>query len=162
MYWKKILFVCFVAAFFTTTGHAQFWADASVRKSSPTRLSVSDLDFESRKCMRCHDGSNGTYIPLRPVTAPIEHVEAGSIKTKNHSVGMFYAKSVEKQPTGYVDPISLNSRIKLIGGKVGCLSCHIKKTDEEGPSRNEQVCTNDSKAAEEIFHGRLCQQCHIK
>ncbi|GEM_PF-6725974 len=162
MFWKKILFVCLVTAHVSSPSMAQFWADASVGEASPTRLNIGDLDFESRKCMRCHDGSNGTYIPLRPVTAPIEHVQQGSIKTKNHSIGMVYENSVAKQPTEYVDPISLNSHIRLIGGKVGCLSCHIKKSKEEEASKNEQRCTNDSKAAQEIFHGRLCQQCHIK
>ncbi len=131
------------------------------------RIPPSQLDYESQHCMKCHNGSDGPTIELRPVSAPIEFDRGLWMRTKNHSIGMPYTESENKNPRGYVPVGALNVNIKLIDGKIGCLSCHVAKpqllaslsveTNSEG---NE--CGVDVEGTKKTFQGNLCVYCHRK
>lgn len=131
------------------------------------RIPSSQLDYESRHCMRCHDGSRGQTIELRPVNAPIEFDRGLWMRTKNHSIGMSYSETENKNPREYVPVGALNPNIKLIDGKIGCLSCHVAKPQllaslsvETNSADNE--CGVDVEGTTKAFKGNLCLYCHRK
>jgi hypothetical protein len=131
------------------------------------RIPSSQLDYESRHCMRCHDGSGGKTIELRPVSAPIEFDRGLWMKTKNHSIGMAYFETENKNPREYVPAGALNPNIKLIDGKIGCLSCHIAKpqllASLSVETNSEMIeCSVDIEGTKKAFQGNLCLYCHRK
>ena len=54
------------------------------------------------------------------------------------------ALGLVKGPTGYVDPASLDRRIRLFNGRVECSSCHSPYSDEASllvmPNRQSALC----------------------
>ncbi|HEX9023316.1 MAG TPA: cytochrome c3 family protein [Geobacteraceae bacterium] len=95
------------------------------------------LDPISYECITCHDGSSA------PATG------------YSHPVGMDYDSSTafsRRHPLSrqFISRGALNPDIVLIGGKVGCLSCH----NPLNPERNHLVASND--------RSTLCLSCHIK
>ena len=136
-------------------------------QSGLKRLSGNQLDIESRQCMRCHDGSGGNKIELRPVDAPTEFDKGLFMRTKNHSIGMSYVNSYAKCPNGYIAISDLDPNIKIIDGRVGCLSCHLAKPQYLASLSVEvnlttEECTYDSEGTEKAFQDNLCLKCHIK
>lgn len=135
-------------------------------QSVSNRLQPDQLDFESQQCMRCHDGSSAKRIELRPVEAPIEFEMNGWLRTTNHSIGMSYAETYEANPTEYIAPENLNPNITLIDGRIGCLSCHLKKENLLAAAvtaiQMSTGCTFDRMATQRAFRGPGCTQCHVK
>lgn len=135
------------------------------------RLPVSALDAESQRCMRCHNGSNGPVIELRPINAAVEFRFSGHVCTVNHSIGMDYRASYLKQPDQYRPVEVLDPAITLVDGRLGCLSCHIKQLQEDeigfvnddSPTYELQhVCTVDTVLTLMVFGDLLCIRCHIR
>ncbi len=133
------------------------------------RLTPAQLDPESRACMGCHNGSGGRAIALRPVTAPVEMAWEGHLTTVNHSIGMDYAQSYLENRALYTPPAALNPAITLVNGRVGCLSCHLKKREEAGGGEVRVLpaslarageCTADEALARKVFGSSLCVECH--
>ncbi|MBA4312378.1 MAG: hypothetical protein C0417_07085 [Chlorobiaceae bacterium] len=134
---------------------------------SSIRIPASQLDYESQYCMRCHDGSAGKTIELRPVNAPLEFDRGLWMRTKNHSIGMSYSESENNNPREYVPAGALDPNIKLVDGKIGCLSCHVAKPQllaslslETNSESNE--CSVDIEGTKKAFQGNLCIYCHRK
>jgi hypothetical protein len=131
------------------------------------RLNVVHLDAESQRCMRCHDGTLGSRIELRPAGASMEYDFGRTITTTNHAIGMLYLIAYEANPNEYVSPEALNPSVKLVDGKVGCLSCHVRtevliaqaSAFVETP---ETRCSFDKEATLKTFGGPSCLSCHIK
>lgn len=157
------LFCYFIAI--QTEAHAQWFANLSKSEQSQNRLHKTELDIESEQCMRCHDGSKSREIELRPVNAPVEFIVDGFMKTSNHSIGMSYQQSYVSNPGEYVHTGSMNPSIKLIDGKVGCLSCHVSKNKLLAFNSMNIVpdeCNYDKELTQQAFQGNLCVQCHNK
>lgn len=148
-----------------TETNAQWFANIFKSEQPQNRIHKTELDIESQLCMRCHDGSKSREIELRPVDAPLEFIVDGYMKTSNHSIGMSYAQSFVSNPGDYVHPASMNSSIKFIDGKVGCLSCHVSKNKlfaSNSMSIEPEECNYDKEATQQAFQGNLCVQCHNK
>jgi hypothetical protein len=132
--------------------------------SSSNRLGIDALDKESQRCMTCHDGSRALRIELGPAGAPMEIESFGMTRTKNHAIGMEYAVAYNAKPREFVAPPLLKTDVKLVGGKVGCLSCHAKKEIivADGGAFDRSLldrCTVDDR---EGFQEPKCLSCHIK
>ncbi len=146
---------------------AQPATNTAYPQPSTNRLNVAYLDAESQQCMACHNGAFGQHIELRPAGAPLEFEQSRNVKTKNHAIGMDYSIAYEANPQEYVAPHALDKNVRLIEGKVGCLSCHIKRQDliadvSSFVSSPTMQCSNDKAAAQIEFRGPNCLKCHIK
>ncbi|MEK9137930.1 MAG: hypothetical protein AAB393_12465 [Bacteroidota bacterium] len=165
----KILRAAATAILFGLTLHsnAQPALNTAFEQPPSNRLSVAQLDAESQKCMRCHDGSLGSRIELRPAGAPIEYEFGRTVTTTNHAIGMSFSTAYEANPTEYVSPSALNPNVKLVDGKVGCLSCHVQKEvliaqTSAFVETPETQCSFDKEATRRAFGGPSCLNCHIK
>ena len=146
---------------------AQPATNTAFDEPASNRLSVTSLDAESQLCMVCHNGTYGKRIELRPAGAPLEFEYGRTIKTKNHAIGMEYQVAYDANPKEYVAPTTLDKNIKLVEGKVGCLSCHIKREQllaQATPVLQafDNQCTNDKPATQRAFRGMNCLNCHRK
>lgn len=126
---------------------------------------IRQLDIESQFCMRCHNEQHSLKIEVRSSETLIPYDQ--SMRTTNHSMGMVYQTAYQRSPQEYIAPSSLNPNIKLIGGKVGCLSCHVAKNRAFASISlvvdvESNECTVDKQATEKAFAGSLCTQCHNK
>lgn len=127
-------------------------------------VSISELDPISQTCMKCHDGSRANQVDLRRAGSPMTFDRL--MRTTNHPIGMKYSESYMKNPKGYIYPTSLREDVKLIDGKMGCLSCHHQRqtlfvsTSDE--TIVEEECTNDKVADSQVSEMQLCLSCHIK
>lgn len=126
---------------------------------------IRQLDIESQFCMRCHNGQHGQKIEARFSASTIPYDQ--SMRTTNHSMGMLYQTTYQRTPQEYISPSSLNPKIRLIDGKVGCLSCHIAKNRMFASTSlvadaESNECTVDKQATDKAFAGSLCTQCHNK
>jgi hypothetical protein len=136
-------------------------------RPASNRVSSEQLDQESFACMTCHNGTLGPRIEIRAAGSPIEYEFTSSLRTTNHAVGMEYRLAYEAKPREFVAPAALAPSIRLVAGKVGCLSCHIKKTDLVAettptlPDRNTR-CTIDRAENGRFLGGPNCLQCHRK
>ncbi|MDP2209544.1 MAG: hypothetical protein Q8K98_12360 [Bacteroidota bacterium] len=148
-----------------TEANAQWFANLIKSEPTQNRLRKTELDIESQQCMRCHDGSKIREIDLRPVNALLEFIVDGYMKTSNHSIGMSYQQSYVSNPGEYVHTGRMNPSIKLIDGKVGCLSCHVSKNKllaSNSMSIEPEECNYDKELTQQAFQGNLCIQCHNK
>ena len=134
------------------------------------RLPVGDMDEESQRCMECHNGSAGPAIALRPVDAPVEFEGLGQMCTVNHPMGMDYQGSTVKYPDEFRSAAAVAPGISLIDGKVGCLSCHIKRSLRNSLVTRRDLmlpespgqCTDDSAVTAMLFGLNVCLGCHVR
>jgi len=103
------------------------------------------VDDHSRECLSCHDGTISNTA----------HTQIRSLDWKhNKNIGMSHPISVDYQqvymekPREYKPPESLDSRIVLINGKIGCETCHNHY------SKHKKHLVMDN------FRSRLCLSCH--
>ncbi len=109
------------------------------------------IDNISRTCLSCHDGSLGLNADV--AAGAWEHGVALSKfdPQGSHPIGVNYKTARRKR--GGLHPIgTLNPLIKLIGGKVGCCSCHDPYSHSQEPKM--LVMSNSG--------SRLCLACHDK
>jgi predicted CXXCH cytochrome family protein len=111
-------------------------------RTAPT----SGLDAISRTCLTCHDGSSASDVGIQG---------GGLGKHSNgHPVGIRYAMSkVDRlgRPEGdmrLVPASSLDPRLRLVEGNVGCTTCHSPYS----PHKDQLVFPN--------FRSALCYGCH--
>ncbi|MDI6804061.1 MAG: hypothetical protein QME58_09475 [Bacteroidota bacterium] len=148
-----------------TEANAQWFSNLFKTEQPQKRIDKTELDIESQQCMRCHDGSKSREIELRPANAPLEFIVDGYMKTSNHSIGMSYQQSYLSNPGEYVNTGRMNQSIKLVEGKVGCLSCHVSKNKllaSNSTSIEPEECNSDKELTQQAFQGNLCVQCHNK
>jgi hypothetical protein len=111
--------------------------------------------------MGCHAG----HIQVRASGTPMQF---RGMQTTNHPMGMVYELSVRKDPQGYRPSTALHSNVRLVDGRVTCISCHQLKNENTKPivdaslSLPEGRCT----ATREFTMGprdkELCLACHVK
>jgi len=118
--------------------------------------------------MKCHNGKKAVHITFREAGTPMEI--RGS-RTVNHPVGMRYDYYSMLRPGEYQPKSLLNPAIRLVDGRVTCLSCHAlkekKKTRSVMRAAGESLyAMNDCTASGELTVGPretdLCMGCHIK
>ena len=121
------------------------------------------LDTVSLGCMECHDGSIGKSIVLKHPDAPYQTL---GFRTENHPIGMDYALYASHKPRGYMPSQHLDVRLRLVEGKVSCVTCHASTTGDLPSVMQASYagnlpagCTGDSGLT--IPLGQLCTACHI-
>ena len=124
------------------------------------------LDKVAGECLACHNGSNARHVNARAAgTVAPSH----GFRTGDHPVGMVYEESARKDPQGYRPATALHPNIRLVDGRVTCLSCH-KVKNETLASRETRSSAQPAKpsctATKEITMGprdkELCLACHTK
>lgn len=106
------------------------------------------LDYISRACLSCHDGSFVRF-PLVRVADWDGKSRLGGFVRGIHPIGIDYEKS--RRLRGGLKLVTLlDRRIRLVQGKVSCISCH----DPYSPRAFHLVMENTG--------SRLCLSCHIK
>jgi len=109
-------------------------------------VSIRDvLDDGSRDCLICHDGTLSQDTGNRVAGANWEHSAGIGV---SHPIGIDYSASFFKSPRRLHNMSSVDKRIKLFQGKVGCQSCH----SHFSKLPHMLVMENDG--------SRLCLQCH--
>lgn len=123
----------------------------------------------SRLCMSCHDGTVSVLSMYNPpnsgagsVIALTDRIDAsgrilstshmGTSLADDHPVNFTYDTALANADGGLVDPAgSAAVSDLLIGGQVGCASCH----DVHAPANVPFLVTSNTASA-------LCLTCHIK
>jgi len=133
-------------------------AESSLLRTPNLALSTSiALDDESRTCLSCHDGTTATDIGLGSDGGPITHASGHPVGVAYRSIGGLASSSIVA-PTGsggtllgygQLVPVStLDPRIRLFDGNIGCGSCHSPYSQEHG------LLVMDN------YRSRLCLSCH--
>ena len=108
------------------------------------------LDSFSTECISCHDGASAVAIGANVRNDPFASGRHSKHSGTDHPVGMDYQSYVAASGRKYKPIFGLNSKMVLVDGKVGCLTCH----DPLNPERKHLVMS-DTKSA-------LCLSCHDK
>jgi hypothetical protein len=133
--------------------------DSSVQSDTPslltlligsprTRTSNGMVDAFSQDCLSCHDGMAASHIEANYTNSPgtaRQHKYNGS---KDHPIGMDYQMYVAFGEGKFKSVSLVNSKMKFIDGKVGCLTCHNPLNPEKG-----HMVMSD-------FGSALCRTCH--
>lgn len=106
------------------------------------------LDRMSFECLTCHDGTSAPIAEVRFTSSETTNDYADI--TKNHPIGVDYEEAASRHPGQYHSIDSLDRRITLIDGKLGCITCH----DSTNPHVSHLSMNNDGSA--------LCLECHIR
>ena len=107
------------------------------------------VDSVSAECLSCHDGSVARLSVIG--VGSWSHAEGfTNSDTGTHPIGVDYEDVYMNSPGEFRPPSMLDSRIKLVDGKVGCVSCHNLYSD----TPMKLVMSNRQ--------SRLCLECHIK
>jgi len=110
------------------------------------RTGNGSLDSESQSCMSCHDG---TLAPAADGGGGHPHV-AGHAGDHPLGVVMQAGKRVKDSDFRLANPRSIDHRVRLFNGAVGCGSCHSAYSREQ----DQLVMSN--------LGSRLCLTCHTQ
>lgn len=110
-----------------------------------TGAPTSGLDAESFECVSCHQDSI-------TVNEPLQVCHQGEC---DHPVGVSYT-SFSSRNRGLTPVEGLDPAIKLIDGKMGCLTCHAPYV----PTDHEK--TGNSMLSVDNTGSGLCVACHRK
>ncbi|RMF83145.1 MAG: hypothetical protein D6736_22065 [Nitrospinota bacterium] len=105
------------------------------------------IDPVSRECLSCHDGAIARF-PVVSVGL-WRYASFSGTNLGRHPIGIDYEETRRRR--GRLRPVfTLDKRIKLIQGKVSCVSCH-----EPFSERNNGLVMDN-------WGSRLCLECHQK
>lgn len=107
------------------------------------------IDSFSKDCLSCHDGVRASDVSVDYRSRPGSSRTGRLVSGKDHPIGMDYA-SYAAFGRGYKPASMLNTKMVLVNGKVGCLSCHDPLNSEKS-----HLVMSDSRSA-------LCLTCHDK
>ena len=136
------------------TGFSNFSIDShavAIKKAHPSSISFEQkdlIDNSSRECLSCHDGTISINVSTRLVDAGGVSWNHGRSIGMSHPISIDYNEVYLKKSDKYHPIQSLNFRIKLFNGKIGCETCH----DHYSKHKNYLVMDN--------FKSRLCLSCH--
>lgn len=126
-------------------GRTHTWEERSssgVRRQD-TGLSRGGVDAESQRCLECHDGSSA---------AKVGHQRTGDLfefgANQEHPIGVEYRVKRGRDAAPMKPTATLDKRIRLFDGTVGCGSCHSLYSDQP----KLLVMSNQRSA--------LCLSCH--
>lgn len=106
-----------------------------------------EIDKASADCLECHDDTVSRHERKRIVTGIWDH----GIDGFSHPIGVRYPDS--KSPLSrkkFTEVTEIPPQIKLIDGKISCITCHDPYSTEKG----QLVISNK--------RGALCLACHIR
>ncbi|MCB9839028.1 MAG: hypothetical protein H6813_06790 [Phycisphaeraceae bacterium] len=122
------------------------WPDDSRQDDRPGVIAAG-LDRESSSCLECHDGALATGVG----GSHDGGARFGGSLATEHPIGIPFAQRSGKPREGMarmVHPGSLDDRIRLFDGNIGCGSCH------------SVYAKNPSKLVMDNSGSRLCLSCH--
>lgn len=108
------------------------------------------LDPISMECLGCHDGTLAKSVNHRISDGNTHRTPSIETIKGAHPVGMEYEIFASSKFKEYAPADSLNRDIKLINGRVGCVSCH------------NLLGRNDKYLAVDNTKSGLCFSCHYK
>ncbi len=121
-------------------------------------------DSSASDCLGCHNGASAKRISVKDADAPFQ---TRGFKTVNHPIGMSYDRYAMKDPRGYRPRPLLDKNIRLVDGKVSCVSCHRLKSDVTAGMWRAAMTLSPSAectASGELTVGHsstdLCVACH--
>lgn len=132
-------------------------------------LEQSIMDEESNKSLSCHNGNRASVVTPKAAGVPSQF--QGTMNN-DHPVGMNYNVYASKKTDAYKSRVSLAPAIRLVDGRVSCVSCYSLKPETQMPvsgfikvgfnnDKTNQNCT----ASDELTVGSrstdLCLACHI-
>ncbi len=124
---------------------------------------VFEIDRITRDCMACHDGVSASHVPVKSPGTPTQFV---GIQTVNHTIGTDYAKRAAVD-LRYAPLSSLPDGMRLVNGRVTCVTCHQLKSDapqsidfEAWDTDKQNACTASSKLTAGPKVADLCLTCH--
>lgn len=108
-------------------------------------FNAAGVDPLSRDCLGCHDGTRASDVSVTVKNDPMRRMRQN---LKDHPIGMDYA--AYQGASRDFKPIFGNSKMVLVDGKVGCLTCHDPLNQERG-----HLVMRDQRSS-------LCLTCHNK
>ncbi len=132
----------------TSSSHAIRLGKAHFQSSNGTLLAArtTGLDAESRSCLACHDGTAASDTGAH--TFRNNNLEPAS----EHPVGVPLRATLTRieRDFGLVSVATLDKRVRLANGVIGCGSCHSVYSRE----KSQLVMSNQK--------SRLCLSCHTQ
>jgi predicted CXXCH cytochrome family protein len=140
---KRFCFQCHKADGFGSgeSSHGTSVGIAHTSHISPELLEA--LDRSSRDCLACHDGTISGIVETGG--ASWEH--AGGIGL-SHPIGIYYAETYRKDRRRYHPEASLPKELRLVDGKIECVTCHDHYSKLKG------LLVMDNRGS------RMCLSCH--
>ncbi|WP_456417474.1 hypothetical protein [Thiolapillus sp.] len=140
------------------------WVLGSNAEAASNGMEFIQLDAITRGCVSCHNGEKGaSHIALKSADTPLQITGSLSV---NHPVGMDYSASAHREPYSYQSGDSLDPRILLVDGKVGCISCHQLRAGELQKLASVQMNYSRCSASGQLTVGPretdLCLSCHLQ
>jgi predicted CXXCH cytochrome family protein len=114
-----------------------------------TNQQEGSIDSLSKDCLGCHDGLRASDVTVDYRSRPASSSTGMHVSSKDHPIGMDYA-SYAALGNGYKPASMLNSKMLLVNGKVGCLTCH----NPLNPEKSHLVMSD--------YRSALCLTCHDK
>jgi predicted CXXCH cytochrome family protein len=103
------------------------------------------IDDNSRECLSCHDGTLSTSAQTQIRSLSWEHRKNIGL---SHPISVDYEAVYSRKPRFFRPPATLDPRLVLIDGKIGCETCHNHY------SKHKKHLVMDN------FKSRLCLSCH--
>lgn len=125
-------------------GRAHKWEEAGLatRRVSSAR-GRPGIDLESQRCLECHDGSMATKVG---------HQRTGDLfefgADQEHPIGVEYRPKRGRDAVPLKPMATLDKRVRLMDGTVGCGSCHSLYSDQP-----KLLVMSNARSA-------LCLSCH--
>jgi predicted CXXCH cytochrome family protein len=125
---------------------------ATLAAARPYQARGVELDESTLLCLSCHDGITAvdvfSFAHATRAPTPLGTSWIGTGSLTSHPIGVKYPLT---NPTYHPEPaVTSDSRIKLPGGRVQCISCHDPHNTHRIPGM--LVRSNDG--------SRLCLACH--
>ncbi|MHC4975053.1 MAG: hypothetical protein ACYTF7_00440 [Planctomycetota bacterium] len=137
---------CHEASFSSSASHASSlgWAHSETSSRSLASGFPSDhlVDEQSARCLSCHDGSYATDVSSGVGTPSL------SSHPTDHPIGISMLDA-HRRDTPLASPDSLDPRIQLYDGNIGCGSCHNLYSHLP----DHLVMSN--------YQSKLCMSCHL-
>lgn len=124
-------------------------ADVAALWGQPERPdSETDLppSAASERCLGCHDGSVSSSVSHDFGRGRRRGIGSSSLTTGGHPIGMSYpvARRDPGGGSGYTPAEQLDRRLRLINGRVECLTCHSPFSPNKGllvmPNTRSDLC----------------------
>ena len=103
-------------------------------------------------CLACHDGTRARHVIARQ-RGELQNTDG---MTVNHPVGMDYEQHVLERPTRLRPARTLPEAVRLVDGRVACVSCHREKPVHPGP----RGCLVTKELTVGPRETDLCLACH--
>lgn len=164
----RLLTFILLLSSFVPAGHAAGFGESfrnfvlGAEAQAKARPGASGTDEIASQCLACHEGRKGMNrgAGRGPGIGPA---------ASSHPIGMHYEQLARRKPQEYRPAASLHPNIKLIDGKMSCVSCHSLKSDSHDAAAATPVALNQNDsclATKALSMGprdkELCLGCHIK